>query len=239
MTGALIRNDHGRIPAPAKSLSIIVPMLNEIEILPRLLAHLQHWQRQGCEVLLVDGGSSDGTADVAKAIGFTVLRSPRGRALQMNMGAAQAKGRVLVFLHADSELPEGAHEQMLTALEHHHWGRFNVQITGGKWMLAVISVLMNCRSWLTGIATGDQVMFVRRDTFCAIGGFAQQPLMEDVALSKRLKKYSRPACLHGPAITSGRRWLSRGIWPTIWLMWRLRFAYWRGENPERLAKLYR
>lgn len=239
MTGASIKNKTCRVQRLYPALSIIVPILNEIELLPALLAHLQQWQRRGCEVLLVDGGSNDGSADVAEAIGFTVVRSSRGRSRQMNAGAAKAKGCALLFLHADTRLPEDADQQIIQALEESPWGRFDVQIAGDHWMLRVISLLMNCRSRFSGIATGDQAIFLRRDVFNAVGGFPDQPLMEDIELSKRLKKQGAPACLHSKAITSGRRWLTRGIWTTILLMWRLRWDYWRGESPERLAKFYR
>lgn len=239
MTGASIKNETCRIQQLYPALSIIVPILNEIELLPELTAHLQQWQRKGCEVLLVDGGSSDGSAEVAEVIGFTVLRSPRGRARQMNTGAASAKGAALVFLHADTRLPTDADERILDALKNRRWGRFDVQLSGDKWMLRVIAFLMNCRSRFTGIATGDQAIFVDKVTFKEIEGFPEQPLMEDIELSKRLKKQGRPACLRSQVITSGRRWIAHGVWPTIWLMWRLRFAYWRGESADNLSKLYR
>lgn len=239
MTGAPIKTKSCQAQPLYPSLSIIVPILNEIELLPELMAHLHQWQRKGCEVLLVDGGSSDGSAKVAEAIGFTVLQSSRSRARQMNTGAARAKGSALLFLHADTRLPEGADEKILNALQLSHWGRFDVKISGDKWMLTVIAFFMNWRSRLTGIATGDQSIFLRRETFTTIGGFPDQPLMEDIEISQRLKRRGRPACLRPRVATSGRRWLKRGVWPTIWLMWRLRFAYWRGESPERLAKIYR
>lgn len=239
MTGTLIRNDTCRVHQLPPPMSIIVPILNEIELLPDLLAHLQQWQRKGYEVLLVDGGSSDGSAEVAEAIGFTVLSSPCGRARQMNAGAAKAKGSAFIFLHADTRLPEDADQKILHALGKRHWGRFDVQLSGDKCMLRVIAFLMNCRSRFTGIATGDQAIFTDRTTFTAIGGFPDQPLLEDIEISKRLKQQGRPACLRAQVISSGRRWVAHGIWPTIWLMWCLRWAYWRGESVERLASMYR
>lgn len=238
MTGASIRNESCWIQQLYPSLSIIVPIFNEIELLPELLAHLQQWQRKGYEVLLVDGGSSDGSADVSEAIGFTVLRSARGRAQQMNTGAARAKGSTLVFLHADTRLPLDADERIHEALKNRHWGRFDVQLSGNKWMLRVIAFLMNCRSRFTRIATGDQAIFVDKVTFKAIGGFPVQPLMEDIEISKRLNRLGRPYCIRARVLSSGRRWLTHGVWSTIWLMWRLRWAYWRGESAERLARLY-
>lgn len=223
------------------TLSIIVPMLNEAAALPVLLAHLLALQRQGCEVLIVDGGSEDGCADLAQCAGFTVLRSPRGRARQMNCGAAQASGEVLLFLHADTRLPEAAIALVTQALANgqHCWGRFDVRITGRHFMLHVIGRMMNLRSRLSGIATGDQAIFVKRAVFEAVGRFPDQALMEDVELCKRLHALSRPACLHRCVSTSGRRWETRGVWATILLMWRLRWDYWRGVPVAQLAKAYR
>lgn len=219
-------------------LSIVVPMLNESHLLPDMMTHLQGWQHRGCEVLLVDGGSQDSSVDIAEAAGFKVIRSERGRARQMNIGAAQAKGTALVFLHADTRLPENADQLILQALNISSWGHFDVHISGEAFMLRVIASLMNLRSRLTGIASGDQAIFVIKATFQAVGGFPDQPLMEDIEISKRLKQRARPACINGKVATSGRRWLEGGIWRTIWLMWRLRWLYWRGVPVERLAREY-
>lgn len=223
------------------TLSIIVPMLDEAAVLPALLAHLAPWQAGGCEVLLVDGGSADGSAAMARAAGFTVVDAERGRARQMNAGAAVAHGEVLLFLHADTQLPAGAGQAVRAALAEagREWGRFDVLITGRSPMLGVVTALMNLRSRLTGIATGDQAMFMRREALDAVGGFPLQPLMEDIELSRRLRRRSRPACVRLRVATSGRRWEERGVWRTIVLMWRLRWAYWRGVPAERLAEAYR
>jgi rSAM/selenodomain-associated transferase 2 len=222
-------------------LSIIVPVLNEVHELPGLLDRLLSLVRHGCEVVIVDGGSEDGTAGIAECAGFTVVQSPRGRARQMNVGATQASGDVLLFLHADTYLPDGAGVSVVQALSdgHHCWGRFDVCISGRPVMLRVVGWMMNRRSRLTGIATGDQAMFVTREAFEAVHGFPDQPLMEDVELSKRLRELSRPACLDRCVITSGRRWETRGVWRTILLMWRLRWEYWRGIPANQLAKDYR
>lgn len=223
------------------TLSIIVPVLNEAAALPALLAHLLPLLRQGCEVLIVDGGSDDGSANLAQCAGFKVLHAPRGRARQMNVGAAQAGGEVLLFLHADTQLPEGAIALVTSALTsgRHGWGRFDVRITGRHFMLRVVSRMMNVRSRLSGIATGDQAIFVKRAVFEAVGSFPDQALMEDIELSKRLRRLSRPACIERCVSTSGRRWETRGVWATILLMWRLRWAYWRGVPAAQLAKAYR
>jgi rSAM/selenodomain-associated transferase 2 len=158
----------------------------------------------------------------------------------MNAGAAAASADVLLFLHADTRLPEGADGLISRALAGGAaWGRFDVVIDGRPWMLKVVAAMMNTRSRWTGIATGDQAIFVRRSAFDAVGGYPQQPLMEDIELSRRLRRTGRPACLRQRVVTSGRRWEARGVWRTIFLMWRLRWRYWRGESPARLAQDYR
>ena len=222
-------------------LSIIVPVLNEAAQLPKLFAHLLPFQRAGCEIIFADGGSTDGSAMLAEVAGFIVEKSARGRARQMNAGAARANGEVLLFLHADTRLPEGAAFHIANALaqKDHCWGRFDVCITGRPFMLRVIGRLMNWRSRLSGIATGDQAIFMRRIVFERLRGFPDQPLMEDVEMCKRLLQFYRPACIAHCVSTSGRRWETRGVWRTILLMWRLRWAYWRGADAGDLARLYR
>lgn len=219
-------------------LSVVIPVLDEAARLPDLLASLAAMDAQ---VIVVDGGSADASADIARAAGAAVLDSPPGRARQMNAGAARATGDALLFVHADTVLPAGADRLIGDALGdgRHVWGRFDVVIEGRPAMLRVVAMLMNLRSRASGIATGDQAMFMTRAAFDAAGGFPQQPLMEDVEMSRRLLAQSRPACLRPPARTSGRRWESRGVWRTIVLMWRLRWDYWRGVPAERLAERYR
>jgi len=221
-------------------LSIIVPVLNEALALPALLERLLPLTRHGCEVLFVDGGSTDDSVAMIECAGFAVVNSPRGRARQMNAGAARANGQILLFLHADTELPLGAVDCVNQALSSglHRWGRFDVCITGRHWMLRIVGHMMNLRSRWTGIATGDQAMFVTRADFDAVGRFPDQPLMEDIELSKRLRSLSRPACIDRCVTTSGRRWETRGVWQTIFLMWRLRWDYWRGIPVELLARAY-
>ena len=223
------------------TLSIVMPVLNEAAGLGSTLQALAPLAERGVQLIVADGGSSDGTAALAQAAGATVITAPRGRALQMNAGANHASARVLLFLHADTVLPTDADQLIAQALANGQsvWGRFDVCIAGQSPMLRVVAGLMNLRSRLSGIATGDQAMFMTRAAFDAVGGFAPQPLMEDIEMSKRLRRLSRPACLRAKVTTSGRRWETRGIWRTMLLMWRLRFAYWRGAAPERLAELYR
>ena len=223
----------------AGALAIVVPMVDEAATLPALLAHLAGWRARGCEVVLVDGGSRDDSVAMARAAGLRVVVAERGRARQMNAGAQACGGALLLFLHADTRLPEAADAMVRAALAVQAWGRFDVRIDGRPLMLRVVAALMNLRSRLSGIATGDQAIFVRREVFEAAGGFPDQPLMEDIELSRRLLRVSRPACLRARVRTSGRRWEQRGVWRTIALMWRLRWAYWRGVPAERLAEAYR
>jgi rSAM/selenodomain-associated transferase 2 len=221
-------------------LSIVMPALNEATGIKATLHALQPLRARGVEVVLADGGSSDGTAERAAQGVDTVVASPRGRALQMNAGAAAARSDVLLFLHADTRLPPLADVQVLQALAIGAcWGRFDVRIEGRPRMLRVVGALMNLRSRCSGIATGDQAIFVTRAAFDRVGGFPVQPLMEDIEISRRLKRLGRPACLRACVHTSGRRWEQRGVWRTIVLMWRLRWRYWRGESPARLAEAYR
>lgn len=221
-------------------LSIIVPTLDEAARIGTLLESLQPARRGGHELIVADGGSTDATCRIAAPLADRVFEAPRGRARQMNAGAALASGEALLFLHADTVLPHGAVEAACAALAAGaRWGRFDVAIAGVHAMLPVIAATMNLRSRLTGIATGDQAMFVRRHVFDAAGGFPPIALMEDIALSRRLRREGRPACLRLRVTTSGRRWERHGVWRTILLMWRLRLAYRLGADPARLAAQYR
>jgi rSAM/selenodomain-associated transferase 2 len=194
----------------------------------------------GVEVIVADGGSSDQTAVLARPLADRVMEAPRGRASQMNAGAALARGDILVFLHADTRLPADASQLILGGLARsgRAWGRFDVRIEGAHPLFPVIAFFMNARSRLTGIATGDQAMFVSRGVFAAVGGFPNIALMEDITLARNLKRVSRPLCLRARVTTSGRRWEERGVVRTILLMWRLRLAYFFGAKPESLARRY-
>lgn len=226
------------------SLSIVVPVLDEAAGIVGTLQALAPLRARGVEVIVADGGSRDATAALASPWADRVVQAPRGRARQMNAGAAIAQGELLLFLHADTRLPANADRLIGQALvDGAAWGRFDVQIDGQPWLLRVVAGCMNTRSRWTGIATGDQGIFVRRSLFTRLGGFPDQPLMEDVELSRRLLampgRAGRPACLRARVTTSGRRWEARGVWRTIFLMWRLRWRYWRGESPAVLAEAYR
>jgi len=220
-------------------LSIVVPVLDEAAIIQGTLRSLQDLRRRGCEVIVVDGASSDATRSLAAPLADRVIDAPRGRAAQMNAGARAARGDILLFLHADTLLPAGALDEIESGLARtgRAWGRFDVTISGSR-ALALVAAMMNLRSRLSGIATGDQAMFARRAAFEAAGAFPEIPLMEDVALSKALKRLSPPLCLRARAATSGRRWQRHGTVRTILLMWRLRLAYALGADPRRLARRY-
>jgi rSAM/selenodomain-associated transferase 2 len=216
-------------------------MLNEAEAIGGTLAALQPLRARGCEVIVADGGSADETVSLARPLADAVVLSEPGRARQQNAGAAAANGDVLLFLHADTRLPMHADLLIADGLRStgRVWGRFDVRLTGRHPMLRVIERMMGLRSRLSGIATGDQAIFARRDWFHAAGGFPEVPLMEDVALSKALKRLGPPLCLRETVTTSSRRWERRGVWRTMVLMWRLRLDYWLGADPARLADRYR
>ena len=223
-----------------KSLSIIVPALNEADTIEATLGELQRLRERGAEVVVVDGGSSDGTPVLCNGLADRVIGGPRGRARQMNTGAAESRGDVLLFLHADTLLPrQGAKAAVQAITDGAVWGRFDVVIGGGSVWFPLIGASMNLRSRLTGIATGDQAMFVEREAFERIGGFPDQPLMEDIALSKALRALTAPACLRLKVRTSGRRWQRYGVLRTVLLMWRLRWMYWRGVPAEEIARAWR
>jgi rSAM/selenodomain-associated transferase 2 len=216
-------------------LSVVVPTLNEALGIRAALEALAPLRARGHEVIVADGGSSDDTMQIALALSEKVIHAPRGRARQMNAGARAASGDCLLFLHADTRLPPGADELIMASVKTHLWGRFDVAIEGRHPLLKVVACAMNLRSRLTGIATGDQAIFVRRAAF---PGFPEIALMEDVAFCRRMKRLGSPACRRERVRTSGRRWESRGVLRTILLMWRLRLAYFLGADPDELSRRY-
>ncbi|MEM0953204.1 MAG: TIGR04283 family arsenosugar biosynthesis glycosyltransferase [Pseudomonadota bacterium] len=218
-------------------MSIVIPVLNEAAALPGLLTALTSW-RTVAEIIVVDGGSTDQTTAVAAANGCLLVHSARGRAKQQNAGALQAKGRHILFLHADSQ-PSIAVGDFLRALDDDPvWGFFNVRLSGADWRFRIIERFMCWRSRWTRIATGDQCLFVERARFAKLGGFADIPLMEDIELSKRLRQQAPPRVIADPVVTSSRRWEQRGILRTVALMWSLRLRYWLGESPASLHQRY-
>jgi rSAM/selenodomain-associated transferase 2 len=225
-------------------LAVVIPVLNEAQRIEALL-----WQvcSQAQEVWVIDGGSTDDTWELASRFPVNLVHGPRGRARQMNLGAQLSHAPVLVFIHADTLLPAQWAQDVCAAALHKGWGRFSVAmdfdvtgLLGGaqQGALSLVAHLMNWRSRLTGISTGDQVQFVRRDWFERVGGFPNQVLMEDIALSQRLKRLGSPANLGARVGIDPRRWISGGIWATIVLMWSIRWAYWWGVSPARLKQRY-
>lgn len=218
-------------------VSIIIPMLNEAENIATRLQCLKQTQSDDCEIIVVDGGSSDNSVELARRYAHQVITSPRGRAVQMNAGAACSQADILLFLHADTVLPENV-VNLLDGIEH-SWGWFSVRLSGENFMFRIIEGMMNLRSQLTSVATGDQAIFVSHSLFNKVGGFPVIALMEDIALSKHLRTLSSPVCLKQQVVTSSRRWQQRGTFKTILLMWWLRALYVFGVSPARLEKLYR
>lgn len=222
------------------SISIIIPVLDEQALIEPQLETIGILRRRGVEVIVVDGGSADGTVELAKQLADRVISAPRGRASQMNAGAQLSKNEILLFLHVDTFLPSDADWLVENALASSTrvWGRFDVRIVPASPLLNIVSWAMNLRSRWSGIATGDQAIFVKRSAFLTVKGYADIPLMEDIALSKALKRLSKPLCLREKVATSARRWHKHGVVRTILLMWRLRLAYFFGAEPQRLATRY-
>ncbi|MFO1310907.1 MAG: TIGR04283 family arsenosugar biosynthesis glycosyltransferase [Burkholderiales bacterium] len=235
MAAALIA-DAGRA---THGLCIVVPVLDEAPRIGSLLARLQPMRERGVRIVVADGGSRDASAEIARAGADRVLVAPRGRASQMNAGAACCTAAIVLFLHADTVLPEDGDRHVLEAVARGaRWGRFDVRIDDRRAVFRVVESMMNLRSRLTGVATGDQAIFVRRDLFESVGGYPAIALMEDVALAKALRRHGRCACLRARVVTSARRWNRHGVWRTIALMWWLRAAYFLGADPSRLAARY-
>ncbi len=230
-----------------QKISIIIPVLNEAQNIQTFLQKLQPLREQGHEIVLVDGRSQDNTCVLARPYVDRMMSSDKGRAKQQRLGAKMATGQVFLFLHADTVLPQRADQIILTALysapfstssRDSLWGRFNVRLSGGHWFFRIIEQMMNWRSCLTGIATGDQAIFVTKKLYNDVGGIPAIDLMEDIAFSKRLRKLSKPVCLKSSVITSSRRWEKNGILKTVLFMWSLRLQYFFGVKPELLVKKY-
>lgn len=231
-------------------VSIIIPILNEVDNLPLLFENLNFLSPLPQQVILVDGGSNDDSIVIVKEtikelkvsndsdINWLMVESAAGRAIQMNAGARLATSDVLLFLHADTQLPRQAISEVVNTMQTADWGRFDVRLDSRQPMLWIVSQFINGRSRLTSIATGDQAIFIKRALFEQVGGYPNQALMEDIELCKQLKNIDKPACIKAKVITSARRWQQHGTWRTIILMWQLRFDYWRGESAESIKARY-
>ncbi|MDX8396760.1 MAG: TIGR04283 family arsenosugar biosynthesis glycosyltransferase [Mariprofundaceae bacterium] len=221
------------------TIALIIPMLNEAAYLKQVGSQ---WKGLGCdELIIVDGGSDDESIAVLAQLNIDCISSELGRSVQMNAGAMHSTADILLFVHADTEF-DVSHIQTIKEVmldERFVGGRFDVRLSGQHWMFRVIEFMINVRSRLTAISTGDQCQFVRRDVFEKMGGFVEQDLMEDVEFSKQLKRHGKVACLRQKVITSSRRWEKKGILKTVWLMWKLRCLYYLGVSPNKLAKIYR
>ena len=221
-------------------VSIVIPVLNEAEHIADTLISLASYRSQGHEVVVIDGGSNDDTVSISQQYADRVLRSDAGRAMQMNSGIDEASGDALLFLHADTRLPADAVAKLIHALEDgYFWGRFNVRLSGKHFMFRIIERMMNLRSCITGVVTGDQAIFVSHESIEIVGAYPRLPLMEDIVFSKRLRELGRPACIRQQVVTSSRRWEDKGILRTILLMWRLRLLFFLGVPADRLARQYR
>ena len=220
------------------NISVIVPVLNEEKSIPATLQALATLQPY--ETIVVDGGSQDRTPEIAAKFGVKVIQSERGRARQMNRGAQEANGDVLLFLHADTCLPATAFGDIHGALSDSRYvgGRFDVTLDGDHWMLPVVGRMISYRSRVSKVGTGDQALFVRREIFQRMGGFPDIPLMEDIAFCRALKQLGAVACLRSRVVTSARRWEVDGVWRTIFRMWTLKLLYLTGVSPARLKQFY-
>ncbi len=223
-----------------RRISIIIPVRNEAVIIAAALNALKHWRERGHEIVVVDGSSTDATCTIAAPLCDLMISTEGCRAIQMNAGAVSASGDILLFLHADTRLPSNAEAELLCFDDNcqEYWGRFNVRLNADSVIYRIIETLMNWRSRITGIATGDQAIFATRTLFERSGGFPSIALMEDVALSTKLRARSAPICVNATVTTSARRWQRDGVMVTILRMWWLRAAFFFGVSPDRLRAVY-
>jgi rSAM/selenodomain-associated transferase 2 len=219
-------------------ISVVIPVLNEEKAIAANLTALMALRPR--EVIVVDGGSADRTREISAQTGATVITGAPGRARQMNRGAQQASGDILLFLHADTRLPSAAFHDIVAALADPRYlgGRFDVELDGDHWLLKVVGAMINQRSRITKVGTGDQAIFVWREVFAQMGGFPDIPLMEDIAFCRALKRLGGIACLRSRVVTSARRWESEGIWRAVIRMWTLKLLYFAGVSPVTLKRFY-
>ena len=220
-------------------ISIIIPVYNEAESIEGFLQGLQVFRQYGHEIVLIDGKSEDDTASLARPYVDRMISSHRGRAQQLHLGAKMATGQVFLFLHADTQLPELADELILRSLgSGFYWGRFNIRLSGSSFLFRIIEKMMNWRSCMTGIATGDQALYMTKMIYQDVGGFPQIGLMEDIELCTQLSKWTKPDCLKQAVVSSSRRWENNGIVRTVFFMWKLRLQYYFGVSADKLQSKY-
>lgn len=221
-------------------LSIIVPVLNEARTIAGVLNTLRPFRQRGAEIIVVDGGSDDDTAQLAQPLADRVVKAPRGRAAQMNEGAKVASGFIFLFLPTETRLPPDADTQMMVGRNRDTsvWGRFDMHLTGRHPLLPIVARILNWRSRMSGIASSEQAIFVQRETFFRLGGFADIPVMDDVEMSKRLKAISPPICVTSRVTVPGKRFDREGFWTTLRMMWLMRFRYRTGMKPAEILKRY-
>src|SRR3990170_4603957 len=219
-------------------ISVILPVLNEEKTIGRTLAAVMALYPH--EIIVVDGGSGDRTRRISVEAGAKVLMTGPGRARQMNRGALEATGDVLLFLHADTQLPASAFRDIESALSDARYlgGRFDVELDSDRWLLKVVGFMISLRSRHSKVGTGDQAIFVRREILAELGGFPDMPLMEDIAFCRMLRRAGKVACLRSKVVTSARRWEADGVWRTIFKMWMLKLLYLAGVSPARLKRFY-
>ena len=220
-------------------LSIIIPVLNEAEMIASAVDRA--WELEPVDVIVADGGSTDRTAEIARSLRCVVVHSPRGRGRQQNAGADVATGEVLLFLHADTWLEPQAATQIDRAISNRRkiCGAFRQHIDSDAPAYRLLERGNWLRAQLLGLPYGDQGIFVRRDAFISVGGFANVPLMEDVLLMRKLRERSMPTMLPGPLHVSPRRWQKYGIARQTMRNWLLLTAFQLGVPPQRLAPAYR
>jgi rSAM/selenodomain-associated transferase 2 len=220
-------------------LSIIIPVFNEATTIVQTLGRLK--DDVGVELIVVDGGSQDNTVELAKQMGVKVISSPiSGRAQQMNIGAVAARGDILLFLHADTQLPQNYQKivQLTLAKEKVIAGAFELAIDGQQWSLRLVEKMVNWRSHFLSLPYGDQAIFLDKKVFQDLGGFANLPIMEDFEFVQRLKRRGKIAIVPVAVLTSGRRWQKLGVFKTTLINQLIIVGYYLGISPARLRHFY-
>jgi rSAM/selenodomain-associated transferase 2 len=218
-------------------LSIIIPVLNEAGCLDQGLARLftLQWVTDHAEVIISDGGSKDDSLDIASRYPCKIVHSNAGRATQMNTASKSAQGKYLLFLHADSDLPEDFYRFIEADAK---WGFYRLRLSNDAYVYRIIEAAINLRTRVSRVAGGDQGLYFERHFFESLNAYPQIPLMEDIAICKTARRLAKPFVSVATISSSGRRWQDQGVVKTVLLMWALRLGYWLGVDPRRLHKIY-